>query len=225
LGRGAPLALRSPVVVKPSAPAPVSAPLVARSLAELDPLLGACVEVVDFRRDDAAAVAALCEADCLVANGSDEAVSSLAHVQSARARPRRFVAYGHRFSLALLGPAATRDEPLAPAAESLGLHIALRGQLRCLPPASVPVVDPDPQAADRVAEALAGALQRAEVCWPRGRVDPGAAAAIVRERAEAEMRAAAQTSSRPAVSVRASAGTAWTVVRETDAALRAAPLP
>ena len=227
LAIAAPLALRSPVVVKPSAHDPVTASLVARSLAELDPLLGACVEVVDFRRDDEAAVAALCAADCLVANGSDEAVSALAaRVPPESARPRRFVGYGHRFSLSLLGPGATRGESLARAAEGLALDIALWDQLGCLSPVSVHAVDPDPRAADRVVEALAGALTRAEARWPRGRIDLAAAAAIAHERAEAEMRAAgARAGFRgPAVCVLASAGTAWTVVRETDAALRAAPL-
>ena len=221
----APLALRSPVLAKPSAHDPVTALLIARSLAERDPLLGACVEVVDVRGDDEASMAALCEADCVVANGSDAAVAALA----ARAQPhgagasgpRRFVGYGHRFSLALLGPGATRGESLLRAAEGLALDIALWDQLGCLSPVSVHAVDPEPRAADRVTEALADALARAETRWPRGRVDTAVAAAIARERAEAEMRAAA---GRGPVAVHASSGTAWTVVREADAALRPAPL-
>jgi hypothetical protein len=55
---------------------------------------------------------------------------------------------------------------------------------------------------------------------PRGRIAPEAAAAIARERAEAEMRAAAGG----AVSVRAGPGTSWTVVCEAGTALRPAPL-
>jgi hypothetical protein len=208
----------------------VTAPLVARSLAERDPLLGACVEVVDFRRDDEPALAALCAADCLVANGSDDAVAALAaRVPPVDRRcpwPRRFVGYGHRFSLALLGPGATRGELLARAAAGLALDIALWDQLGCLSPVSVYVVDPDARAAARVAEALAETLAQAEARWPRGRIDTAAAAAIARERAEAEMRAAAAHAVHPghAVAVLASPGTAWTVVREADVALRPTPL-
>jgi hypothetical protein len=62
----APLALRSPVLVKPSAHDPVSAPLFARSLGERDPLLAACVEIAAFHRDDTDSLAALCEAECQI---------------------------------------------------------------------------------------------------------------------------------------------------------------
>lgn len=213
----APLALRSPVLVKPSAHDPVTARVIARSLAERDPLLGACVEIADFRRDDAASLDSLCSAPCVTAIGSDEAIDALAaRVGSGR----RFLGGGHRFSVALLGPAATRGDALERAARGLARDVALWDQLGCLSAASVSVVDADPRAADRVAEALAVALADAEVRWPRGRIEPGVAAAIARERAEAEMRAAAGH----AVAVRASRDTAWTVVRESDAALRSGPL-
>jgi hypothetical protein len=213
----APLALRSPVLVKLSAHDPVTVPLLVRSLAERDPLLGACVEIADFRRNDAASLAALCRAPCVVATGSDAAVSAIAaHVGPSQ----RFVASGHRFSLALLGPEATRGSALARAASALALDIALWDQLGCLSPVSVHVTDADPHAADRVADALAGALAHAEARWPRGRIEVAAAAAVTRERAEAEMRAAAGLR----VDVLAAPATEWTVVRESDATLRAAPL-
>jgi hypothetical protein len=207
----APLALCSPVLVKLAAPDPVTAPLFARALAERDLELGAAVAVADFRHDDEPALTALCQADCVVATGSDRAVSALA---ARVAPPRRFVGHGHRFSLALLGPGATRGEALASATEGLALDVALWDQLGCLSPVSVHAADPDPRAAERVAEALAGALARVEVRLPRGRIGVETAAAIARARAEAELRAA----------VIASPGTAWTVACERDPALRPSPL-
>jgi hypothetical protein len=213
----APLALRAPVLVKPAAYDPLSARLFARALAERDSLLGACVEVVDFRRDDDAAMAALCGADCVVATGSDAAVAAIG---AAVVPPRRFVAHGHGVSLALLGPDATRGLACERSAGALALDVALWDQLGCLSPVSVGVVDPDAQAADRVAEALAVALQRLEQRMPRGRIEPAAAAAIVRERSEAEMRAAGGAP----VRIFASPGTSWTVVREADAQSRPSPL-
>jgi hypothetical protein len=208
----APLALRSPVLVKPSAHDPVTARLVVRSLAERDALLGASVEVADFRRDDAKALAALCSAPCVAATGSDAAIEAIA----ARIRPaQRFVGAGHRFSVSVVGPEAMRGAEIARTAEDLGRDVARWDQLGCLSPIAVHVADADPRSADRMADALAAALRDAEMRWPRGRIEPGAAAAIARERAEAEMRGAA---------VRSSDDTRWTVVREADAALRGTPL-
>ena len=213
----APLALRTPVLVKPAAYDALTPRLFARALTERDPLLGACVEIVDFRRDDDDAMAALCRADAVVATGSDAAIGAI----GARVGPpRRFVGYGHRFSLALLGPDATRGAECERSARDLALDIALWDQLGCLSPVSVVVADPDPRTADRVADALAEALRDLEPRMPRGCVEPAAAAAIARERSEAEMRAAG---GQP-VRVLASPGTAWTVVREAGAQPRPAPL-
>jgi hypothetical protein len=216
----APLALRTPVLVKPSLHDPVSAALFARSLVERDPLLGACVEIATFHRDDVESLAALCEAECVVATGSDDAVAAVAHsfasaAASAGASPRRFTAYGHRSSLAMLGPDVTHGATLANAAAALARDVALWDQLGCLSPLEVHVVSAERNAAPRVAEALAEALAEAELRWPRGRIEASASAAIARERAEAEMRDAA---------VFASRGTEWSVISEANAERRDAPL-
>jgi acyl-CoA reductase-like NAD-dependent aldehyde dehydrogenase len=213
----APLVLRSPVLVKPSAHDPVTAPLLARALAERLPELGECVEVVDFRRDDEGALDALARADCVVATGSDAAVAAIgARVGAAR----RFVGHGHRFSLALIGGGgALGGAGLLRAARGVALDVALWDQLGCLSPIAAVVLG-DLRDAERFAEALATALSALERRIPRGRIEPAAAAAIARERAEAEMRAAVGE----AVSVRAGPGTTWTVVCEAGLALRPAPL-
>ncbi|HEY8495167.1 MAG TPA: acyl-CoA reductase [Myxococcota bacterium] len=212
----APLALGSPVLVKPSAHDPVTARLLARALGERMPELGAAVAVVEVRRDDDEALDALCAADCVVATGSDEAVAAL----GARVRgPRRFVAHGHRVSVALIGEPATRGGELLRTARGVALDVALWDQLGCLSPIAAYVLG-ERRAAERFAEALAAALAALERRMPRGRVEPAAAAAIARERAEAEMRAAA---GEPVV-VHAGPGTSWTVVCEPGAQARPAPL-
>ncbi len=211
----APLVLRSPVLVKTSVHDPVTPAALARSLAESDPELGRCVEVVDFRSPDDAALAAFLEADCIVVTGSDETVGAVAR----RARPScRLVVHGHRVSVAALGPEATRGEALAAASEGIARDVALWDQLGCLSPLAVYAVDADPEAADRVAEGLAAALDGAERRWPRGRVEDASAALTAHERAEAEMRAATGRQ------VVLHAGDAWTVVREDDAGWRPTPL-
>jgi hypothetical protein len=131
---------------------------------------------------------------------------------------RRLVAHGHRLSVAAIGPGATTGGALARAAEGLALDVALWDQLGCLSPLAVFVAEGDEKAADRVAEALAEALARAEERWPRGRVDDPALAAAARERADAELRAAAGRR------VGVHAGSGWTVLREADASWRPAPL-
>ncbi len=213
----APLVLRSPVLAKAAARDPVTPRLVARSLAEVDPDLGRAIAVVEFPGGDAERTAALLEADCIAATGSDATVAALrARIPDAR----RVVARGHRLSLAALGPDATHGPALRRAAADLALDVALWDQLGCLSPLSVHAVDPDPAACDRVAEALAAELAAAEERWPRGRVDAATAAAIQAARDEAELRGAAGRR----VRVFASRGTAWTVVREDAPPLRSGPL-
>jgi hypothetical protein len=211
----APLLVRSPVLVKSASRDPVTADLVARSIAERDAELGRCVRVVSFPGDDDDAMSAFLEADCIAATGSDETVAAVrARVRS----PRRVVAYGHRVSVVALGPDACDGRALGDTADRLALDVALWDQLGCLSPIGVWVSGRD--AAGRVAEALAEALAAIEKALPRGAVDGDAAARIVHERAEAEMRAASDDR----VALHASEGTAWTVVREADASLRPGPL-
>jgi hypothetical protein len=211
-----PLVLRSGVVAKPSAHDPITAPQVARSLAERDPELGAALEVMPFASSEPACLDALLEADCIVATGSDATVASVA---ARVAPPRRLLSYGHRLSLAAIGPQATKGTLLDETTRALALDISLWDQLGCLSPVAVFVAG-DPVGADRVAESLARALDAAQVRWPRGRIDAETAAAIAREREEAEFRGAA---GRP-VRLHCGPGTTWTVVREEDAAPRPAPL-
>jgi len=211
----APLAVRSPVLAKTASRDPVTAPLVAQSLAEVDPLLGACCGVVSLPGHDRAGMDALLEADCVVATGSDETLAEIAR----RVTPtQRLVGAGHRLSLAVLGERATRDDPLRQACAGLAQDIAFWDQLGCLSPIAVYVLGDG--AADRVAAALAAALEDAEARWPRGSVDAAAAADIARERDGAELRAAAGAD----VQVRTGEALAWTVVRESDARTRPAPL-
>jgi hypothetical protein len=208
----APLVLLSPVLVKPASRDPVTPRVVARAIAAADPVLGECVAIADVAGGDAPAMDALLAADCVVATGSD---ATIAQVAARVAAPRRLVAAGHRLSLAALGDGATRGDALAAVAEGLALDVALWDQQGCLSPIAV-LVAGGTAAADRVAAALAAALEQAEKRWPRGRIDAAGAALFAHERAEAELRAAAGRS----VAVLSGADQAWCVVREDDAVPR-----
>lgn len=212
----APLAVGSPVLVKPASRDPLSPELMARSVAEVDPELGACVALARVRGADADAIAALCEAECVVAYGDDATIAALA----ARIAPsQRFVAHGHRVSVAALGPHALAGEALREACAGLAVDVALWDQLGCLSPAAV-YVQGDAAAARRVGERLAAELRALSARWPRGRVEAANAARFAHERDAAELRVA----SGAALALHADTRAGFCVVCETDAAMRPAPL-
>src|SRR5262249_3872569 len=117
-----PLLLRSPVLAKAAARDPVTPRIAARAIAEVDSGLGRALAVVAFPGEDAELAAALLEAECVVATGSDATIEAVrARVRGAR----RLVVHGHRLSLAALGPGATRGAALHGAAAGLALDVAL----------------------------------------------------------------------------------------------------
>jgi hypothetical protein len=211
-----PLLLGSPVLAKPAARDPVTAGLVAASLAEVDPLLGRCLAVHPFRREDEAAASLFFASDCVVATGSDE---TLARVAARVSPPQRLVAYGHRLSLAIVGARTQGGSTLHEIATGLAADIALWDQMGCLSPLIV-FVEGERSGGEALAEELARALAQAERRWPRGEISTAAAAEIRRERGEAEMR---QAAGRP-VCLRAGEDLGWTVVLEDDASWRPSPL-
>ncbi len=217
LAIAAPLALRSPVLIKTAAADRITAHRVAAALSEIDKSLGACVSVVDFAGEDAACTRAACEADCVVATGGDESIAAL----RSRVDPgRRFVAHGQRFSVEVIGLAALAPRELPIWAERIALDTALWDQLGCLSPIAVYVVGGDLAASSRLAAALARAFADAEALLPRGATPTAALALASHELAEAELRAASGS----AVELFRGSGASFSVVREADARTRPAPL-
>jgi hypothetical protein len=211
----APLVVRSSVLAKPAARDPITPLLVARSITEVDPELGRCVEIANFEGNHEGCMSTFLQADCIFAMGSDAAIAA---VQAQVRPPRRLVVDGHRLSLAVVAPPADAA-PLSHLADRLALDVALWNQLGCLSPIAVFVVG-NSQQAGALAEALALALGQAEKTWPRGSIDPAVASSIARERAEAELRQAAGRS----VAVHGSDSTAWTVILEDGPEPRLVPL-
>jgi hypothetical protein len=213
----APLVVGSPVLARTSSSDPVTARLVAASIAEVDPELAACVEIVEFAVDDFAAMEAFLSAECVVASGSDATLSAVAR----RVRPpRRFVGYGHRVSVAVLGSEALAPPSLLETCARLVFDVGLWDQLGCLSPLAVYVVAAEPPQIEGLAMGMASALAQAEVKLPRGRTPTSASAAFARARAEAEMRSAAGQD----VDVYGLPTDPWCVVREDSAQFREAPL-
>lgn len=211
-----PLVLGSAVMLRETSADPITPGLLRRSLESRDERLARAFEAIGFASDDEEALAAFLEAPCVVATGSDETIRSL----TARLRPsQRFVAYGHRFSIGVLGPEAGRDAARrAEMAKGLALDVARWDQSGCLSPIVVYLVGLDAAAHRLIARSLATALERLSEEMPRGAVSKPALAALAIELREARMRAASD----PAVEV--IEGHEAILVLEADARPRPAPL-
>lgn len=210
-----PLALGSPVLLRETSADPVTARLLARSLEATESVLARSFEPITLDKADAAAIDALLEAPCVSATGSDETI----HAIGRRLRPsQRFVGYGHRFSIAVLGAEVARSaEGLAATVEGLARDVARWDQLGCLSPVVAYLVGVEPADAERLASGIAAALERLGETMPRGELDAVTRAAHATERAEARMRAATGAT-------RLFEGREHTVVLEADARPRPAPL-
>ncbi len=213
-----PLVLRSPILVRSASRDPVTARLLAGSIAEVDAELGRCIEIVSFRSDNRRCLSSFLAADCVVASGCDDTIGEVSRAIGAG---QRFVGYGHKLSVAVVGQGATRGQGLAELVSGLSLDIALWDQLGCLSPLAVFVIDDDASTAvARVGEALCAELALRQRELPRGDIDAASAAAISHERSEAEMRSA----SGRRVSLHCSERTLFSVICEDDAVWRPAPL-
>lgn len=205
----APLALSSPVLARVGAHDPVTARALAAELARLDPALGSCLEIVSFPRADVAALGALVEADCVVATGSDDAVAAI----RSRVRPwQRFVGYGHRFSVALIG----RGAPLADASAALARDTALWDQSGCLSPLALYALGWRWEERAGLLDELAKAFAERERQWPIGRIATSDAALRANEIATAELRAA----SAGGADVRRDPANKWALLAERELAPR-----
>jgi len=209
----APLALASPVLVRPGSHDAVTTRALKDALEKLDPELGRAVEVVAFPHADRDAIGALAQADCVVVTGGDAAVAALAE----RVRPsQRFVGYGHRFSIAALG----REGDLARACAAIARDVSLWDQLGCLSPLALYAVGWRWQERAGLLDALAGELAELALRWPLGRVPADARASRANELATCELRSAASGD----VELRRDSTGSWALLAERDSTFRGSPL-
>jgi hypothetical protein len=208
----APLALGSPVLVRAGAHDPVTVRAVSSELARLDPQLGACLEVASFARGDAEALGALCEAECVVASGSDGAVAA---IRACTEPWQRFVGYGHRFSVAVLG----RAGDLAASCAALARDVALWDQLGCLSPVAVAAIGWRWEQRGELLNQLEVAFANQALAHPIGVMGAEDAAKRANEIATSEMRAAAGDAE-----LRRGPGGAWALLADRDLVFRGSPL-
>ena len=187
--------------------------LLAHSLYEADPKLGACLEVAEWRGGNAALEGALfAEADCVTATGSDE---TLAAIRAQLPVKVRFLGYGQRVSFGFVAGeelfGSNAKKIVARAADD----VVAWNQLGCLSPHVFYVQVGGEVFPEHFAQLLADELEKREASEPRGELPAEHAAMIAARRGIYEVRAAHAPETTQHWCSRDS--TAWTVVYEADA--------
>ncbi|MHB1309889.1 MAG: acyl-CoA reductase [Limisphaerales bacterium] len=185
--------------------------LFAHSLREVEPKLGACLEIAEWKgghRDLEDALFA--EADCLTATGSDETIEEIQRRIPARTR---FLGYGQRVSFAYVAQDALSSSRLSTLAGECAQDVIAWNQLGCLSPHAIYVETGSRTSPAKFAEAVAVALATAEQSQPRGPLSVQESAAIAARRGFYEVRAAHSHDTQ----LWCSPGTTdWTVVYENE---------
>ncbi len=185
--------------------------LFAHSLYEVEPKLGACLEVAEWRGGNADLEQALFdEADCVTATGSDETLAAIRQRLPAKVR---FLGYGHRVSFAYVAGGALTGLQARKTAGEAAADVTAWNQQGCLSPHVIYVEQGGGVPPELFASLLAEELERREESEPRGDLPVEAAAAIASRRAFYEVRAAHSPDTRHWCSRNS---TAWTVVYEAD---------
>lgn len=177
------LAARRPVLLKSPGTEPLFAPAFVDALARRLPALGEAVGALTWAGGDEALEAPLlARAGVVLAYGGEEAVASLER-RTREAGSARFVAYGPKTSLAVVG-SGSAEEDVAP---GLARDVALFDQRGCLSVAAVYAEGSGPRARE-LADALAGELGRLAEELPPGPAEPAELGAVQQVRAEADLR-------------------------------------
>jgi hypothetical protein len=205
------LLTRSAQFVKCSSGAAYIPRLFAHSLYELEPKLGACLEIAAWPGGQSALETVLYhEANCVTAAGSDETVEAIRRQLPPRTR---FLGYGHRVSFAFIGQEELTGFNARKLAARITDDVAAWDQLGCLSPHVIYVERNGRVSSEQFAEMLADEQAQREAVEPRGQISLEAATAIASRRSFYEVRAAHVPDTRQWCSQES---TAWTVIHEAD---------
>jgi hypothetical protein len=205
------LLVRSAQFVKCASGTSLLPRLFAHSLYDVQPKLGACLEVAEWRGGNADLEEALFEeADCVTATGSDETLAAIRQRLPAKVR---FLGYGHRVSFGYVAGGVLNSLHARKTAAHAAADVTAWNQQGCLSPHVIYVEQGGGVPPELFAELLAEELERREETEPRGELAVEAAAAIASRRAFYEVRAAHSPDTRHWCSRNS---TAWTVVYEAD---------
>ena len=213
------LLTRSAQFVKCASGASLLPRLFAHSLYQADPMLGACLEIAEWRGGQRELEAVLfAEADCLTATGGDE---TLAAIRAQLPASVRFLGYGQRVSFGFIAREVLRDEDIARIVSNAADDVIAWDQNGCLSPHDIYVEERGAVESDRFAELLAMELAKREAAEPRGKISVEESADIANRRTIYETIAAHRADAKIWSSQNS---TAWTVVFEHDVIFRFSPL-
>jgi hypothetical protein len=206
------LLVRSAQFIKCGSGAAFVPRLFAHSLYEVEPKLGACLEIAEWRggRDELES-ALYREADCVTATGTDETLAAVRHKVPVHVR---FLGYGHRVSFGYITREVLSGFNVSKVVARAARDVAAWNQQGCLSPHLFYVERGGRVCDEEFAQLLAEQLARHEEAEPRGAIPEAEAAAIASRRAFYEVRAAHSGQTRQWASPQS---TAWTVVFESDA--------
>lgn len=193
--------------------------LFAHSIYEVDPKLGACLELAEWRGGNVLLEdALLAGSDCLTATGSDETLASL---QSRLPVKTRFLGYGQRVSFGFVAREVLRAEGIASLISQVVDDVVAWNQNGCLSPHCFYVEERGEVESDKFASLLAAELMKRETVQPRGKISVEESAVIASRKAMYETLAA----HRGDIKLWSSQGsTAWTVVFEHQVRFHFSPL-
>ena len=185
--------------------------LFAHSLYEVDPKLGACLELAEWRGGKAGLENILFQhADCVTATGDDETLAAIGKLVPFRTR---YVKYGHRVSFGYVTAQVLAGFGARKIVTRAAHDVVAWDQLGCLSPHVIYVQNGGALPPEQFAEMLAEELARREESEPRGQLPAESAAVIASKRAFYEVRAAHSPDTRHWSSQNS---TAWTVIFEAD---------
>ncbi|HTN42359.1 MAG TPA: acyl-CoA reductase [Nitrospiria bacterium] len=218
------LLTKSACLCKVSSHEPLSPVLFSQMLVRIEPRLAHCLAMVAWPggRPEAESLegVAFSRSELVTATGGDEAVTDVRHSAAQRqAVSGRFIGYGHRASLGLIGREALGD--LKQVTRGAALDVAMYDQQGCLSPHLFYVETGGDHFPRQFARALAEELKRLEHELPRGTLDTATAARVHQVRSVAEIK---QADGEEVIVFGSETGTSWTVIYEADPSFVLSPL-
>jgi len=193
--------------------------LFAHSIREMDPKLGACLEIASWRGGNHELENELfAQADCLTATGDDD---TLAKIRARLPAKVRFLGYGQRVSFGFVTREVLREDEIAKIISRAADDVIAWDQNGCLSPHVIYVEERGAIESDEFAKRLAIELAKRETIEPRGKISVEKSAAIASRRAIYESIAAHRADAKIWSSENS---TAWTLVFEHDVKFRFSPL-
>lgn len=213
------LLLKSANIGKTSTAEPLFPVLFVESLAEVDPQLADSIAILPWKGGTKELEEqAISAAEAIIVYGSNTTVEK---VRQLVPFGKKFLTYGHKISLALIGKEALTADYYFETIHKLAEDVSVYDQQSCLSPQSVLVEEGGAVNPNQFAQMLAAELERYHKKRPRAKLSAEEAMSIQKVRNRYEL----ESLSGEKVSVFASQNdSAWTVIYHDEAGMDASPL-